>query len=742
MLMLFIKLFVIFTVCLFENATGQRGASHGCYNKMYESRKLFHFDGTVDGCMIACEQHFFRFAILNYDECTCSNIITSPALDSRICTAKCTNNTEQICGGIDAESYYDTDLKVPDSPRNLFISARTNTSFDLQWEPPILSELATEYIIEGIVLSTYADRKLYSPSWKFQNVTHVQLPNLHPATTYEITVIAASEFGRGGNASIQDKTIIGIPDPEPEEPKILKHFDNKIKIEIEPAINDNGPITWYRIVVHFVDSGVLQDFNSSLLVDYAESQEKGLTYYIAAELMPSNKTIEFIVGDASMHGGYYNAPLPPNSHPHVSLGIVSKMDDVMTVRYAKTTHEQHVHIVTLDKDEKQEGTSTLVVVLTIACILFALILIASIFAYIYIRKTIGNPSRLQRLSNSHEMSIHGPIVEMENSGYIPDANDRNFQQNLNATLVKLSEQQRLPRNTLTLDIDNIIGQGEFGDVIRGSLHRDDVSFPCQVHVVSDDLEKPSEQAFLRDLNNLIELTPHKNIIHFHGSCVTPDWMYLVMEDVPYTLKRHLLVSRNSAPLDRVSLIPEDNLLRIMIEIVQAMEYLSERKFIHKQLCAHNIKLTSNLDIKLTIFGPTLYDDQNKGLDLSRWLAPEVLKFQNHTTQSDVWSLGCLMWECCCLGGTLYPNINSGDLLARIKNGARPEQSTFIFDDLYQLLLNCWEMDPVDRPTFSDINTILNQLLTAPTHALSYNSRDKNGGNVILPYYLPLLEMKS
>lgn len=99
------------------------------------------------------------------------------------------------------------------------------------------------------------------------------------------------------------------------------------------------------------------------------------------------------------------------------------------------------------------------------------------------------------------------------------------------------------------------------------------------------MDKPIEQVFLRDCNNLIDLTPHKNIIHFHGTCVTADWLYLVMEDVPYTLKRHLLVSRNSAPVDRVSLIPEDNLLRIMIEIVQAMEYLSERK-VSKIVCLY------------------------------------------------------------------------------------------------------------------------------------------------------------
>lgn len=99
-----------------------------------------------------------------------------------------------------------------------------------------------------------------------------------------------------------------------------------------------------------------------------------------------------------------------------------------------------------------------------------------------------------------------------------------------------------------------------------------------------------------------------------------------------------------------------------------------------------------------------------------------------------------MWECFCLGATLYPNIPASDLLPRIINGARPEQPTFIYDDLYQLFLNCWEMDPADRPTFTEIKTILSQLLTAPKHALSYDLCE-NGAAVIVPYHLPLLENK-
>lgn len=60
----------------------------------------------------------------------------------------------------------------------------------------------------------------------------------------------------------------------------------------------------------------------------------------------------------------------------------------------------------------------------------------------------------------------------------------NFKQNLNKLLAGLNSDQKLPRNALTLDIDHIIGAGEFGDVIRGSYHRNNLSYSCQVHVIS------------------------------------------------------------------------------------------------------------------------------------------------------------------------------------------------------------------------------------------------------------------
>lgn len=89
------------------------------------------------------------------------------------------------------------------------------------------------------------------------------------------------------------------------------------------------------------------------------------------------------------------------------------------------------------------------------------------------------------------------------------------------------------------------------------------------------------------------------------------------------------------------------------------------------------------------------------------------------------------------GATPYGNTANDNLLQRIKNGARPEQPPFIFDDLYQLFLNCWEIDASDRPTFAEILEFLNQCSSSIEHMLSYRMN-----NIILPYYIPTLEIKS
>lgn len=130
-----------------------------------------------------------------------------------------------------------------------------------------------------------------------------------------------------------------------------------------------------------------------------------------------------------------------------------------------------------------------------------------------------------------------------------------------------------------------------------------------------------------------------------------------------------------------------------------------------------------------------FDINGKKVDYSRFSAPEVLRFQHHCLQGDVWSFGCLAWEIISLGGTLYPSINSNEITIRIYEGVRPESIPYIHNDMHQLLLNCWQIEPSERPTFSEITSALWLFLSSPQHILSFKRRE----GYTLPYYLPLLE---
>uniref|UniRef100_A0A1B0DCX9 Uncharacterized protein n=1 Tax=Phlebotomus papatasi TaxID=29031 RepID=A0A1B0DCX9_PHLPP len=330
----------------------------------------------------------------------------------------------------------------------------------------------------------------------------------------------------------------------------------------------------------------------------------------------------------------------------------------------------------------------------------------------------------------------------ENNGFIGDELDKgNFQEQLKLLLDKVSSSQKIPRNVLSMEIDNILATGRFGDVIQGRVNSVGDIHQCHIHVVSDDMEQHDQSLFLKEFDQVLRVTPHRSLLTFLGVCQTNDWMYMIFEGCSMNLKKRLVDSRLPPNFDprRMTSLSEEFILRVLCDICDAMEYLSANKIVHRQLCAHNISLTVEDEAKLSIFGPTLFTEDNKIIDLTRFQPPEVLKFQNYSSASDVWSFGCLMWECCTVGGTLFPSVPAVDLLGRLKNGVRPEQTPFLFDDLYQLMLNCWQLDSRERVTFTEIANSLHQMLTtSPRHVLNLDRRDR----VTLPYYLPLLEIKN
>lgn len=232
-----------------------------------------------------------RYGVSDGNACLCTNTIKDVELSQDECDRPCTENPEQFCGGSYAQSYYDTDVRVAGPPRNLVILSHTNTSIFLRWLEPEQQQpdSLTRYKIRANIIKKYGSNSMLQlPQWMVEKAganAQIELVNLNPGSTYNLSVISYSEvFGDGGVASIIAETDIGIPDPEPPEPKTIKREGRTLTIEIPPLINNNGPVSAVHVVVIFVDSELSQQFDESLLKGFKLAVEDGTNYYIAAEL--------------------------------------------------------------------------------------------------------------------------------------------------------------------------------------------------------------------------------------------------------------------------------------------------------------------------------------------------------------------------------------------------------------------------------------------------------------------------
>jgi len=86
-------------------------------------------------------------------------------------------------------------------------------------------------------------------------------------------------------------------------------------------------------------------------------------------------------------------------------------------------------------------------------------------------------------------------------------------------------------------------------------------------------------------------------------------------------------------------------------------------------------------------------------------------FQNRCVKPcDVWSFGIVMWEIGSLGSTPYFDVRNEDLMKRVCRGARPNQLEVMGDSIYQIMLNCWQVDRDERPSFPTLCCSIHELL--------------------------------
>ena len=142
-----------------------------------------------------------------------------------------------------------------------------------------------------------------------------------------------------------------------------------------------------------------------------------------------------------------------------------------------------------------------------------------------------------------------------------------------------------------------------------------------------------------------------------------------------------------------------------------MAYLEEHHCIHRDLAAKNILVEKKLiTCKIANFemAQVINEDiiqntiHNKTWLAYRWTAPEVITQNRLSTKSDVWSFGIVLYEIITCGKSPYPGMTDTMVLERLQQGYRMPQPHKCPKKLYNIMLDCWQREPENRPTFKTL----------------------------------------
>uniref|UniRef100_A0A3B4UR09 receptor protein-tyrosine kinase n=1 Tax=Seriola dumerili TaxID=41447 RepID=A0A3B4UR09_SERDU len=267
----------------------------------------------------------------------------------------------------------------------------------------------------------------------------------------------------------------------------------------------------------------------------------------------------------------------------------------------------------------------------------------------------------------------------------------------------------------SIHIERVIGMGEFGEVCSGRLR---VQGKREIYVAIKSLKAGYSDKQRRDFlseASIMGQFDHPNIIRLEGvvSLLTCSPVCVIK-----TFQKH------DGQFTVIQLV---GMLR---GIASGMKYLSDMSYVHRDLAARNILVNSNLVCKVSDFGLSrvLEDDpeaayttrEATGTYLSpggkipiRWTAPEAIAYRKFTTASDVWSYGIVMWEVVSYGERPYWDMNNQDVIKAIEEGYRLPAPMDCPVVLHQLMLDCWERERAERPTFSQILNMLDKLIRNP-----------------------------
>nr|XP_024650728.1 focal adhesion kinase 1 [Macaca nemestrina] len=275
-----------------------------------------------------------------------------------------------------------------------------------------------------------------------------------------------------------------------------------------------------------------------------------------------------------------------------------------------------------------------------------------------------------------------------------------------------------------IELGRCIGEGQFGDVHQGVyMSPENPALAVAIKTCKNCTSDSVREKFLQEACKFLEISVELHLIFYlenfmqeetsakDSSDGFPDescWDNHGSMCTLGELRSFLQVRKYS--LDLASLI------LYAYQLSTALAYLESKRFVHRDIAARNVLVSSNDCVKLGDFGLSRYMEDStyykasKGKLPIKWMAPESINFRRFTSASDVWMFGVCMWEILMHGVKPFQGVKNNDVIGRIENGERLPMPPNCPPTLYSLMTKCWAYDPSRRPRFTELKAQLSTIL--------------------------------
>ncbi|XP_038614560.1 ephrin type-A receptor 10 [Tachyglossus aculeatus] len=264
----------------------------------------------------------------------------------------------------------------------------------------------------------------------------------------------------------------------------------------------------------------------------------------------------------------------------------------------------------------------------------------------------------------------------------------------------------------SIKIERVIGTGEFGQLCRGCLRLPSKrELPVAIQTLRASCSDKQKRNFLVEASVLGQFD-HANIVRLEGVITRGSTLMTVTEFMGNGALDAFLRKHEGQ-------LSSGELMGLLPGVASGMQYLSEMGYVHRGLAARCVLLSYSLVCKISGFRRNLDDKAEtvfstlSGRSPALWAAPEAVQLGHFSSASDVWSFGVVMWEVMSFGERPYWDMSSQDVVKAIEDGFRLPAPRTCPSPLHELMLDCWQRDPNERPKFLQIYTLLSKMMKIP-----------------------------